>query len=166
MTNWKKFAGLLLMPALAASVFVACGGDDDGGSGGGTGSDEEYVADICKGMNDFMEDFGAAFEDLDLESTNEDDMIDAFVKPFESLANAFEDAKPPSDLKDWHSDAVDALNDMVKAMKDGDAGALENDALGDIPDMPEDVAERLGKIAEDNEDCQASEELGGGFFGA
>ena len=60
-----RLAWLLLAPAMLAMVFAACGGgdDDDGGGGGGTGSDEAFVASICKSFNTFSTDLDKVMKD-------------------------------------------------------------------------------------------------------
>ena len=139
-----------LLPAtLGASLFSACGDDDDGGSG--TGSDEDYVAAICKAGSQFAK----AMDDLTKELADEEDLEKAAEKaaePFEDFANAFAKAKPPSDLKDWHEDTSDALKKAVAGLKDGNFDALGDDLM---PDPPSDeISDRLTKIADKNKDCQ------------
>ncbi|MBK6320553.1 MAG: hypothetical protein IPF51_17650 [Dehalococcoidia bacterium] len=54
--NFRKLVLVTgMIPAvLGASVFAACGGDDDDdGGSGGTGTDEKYVASICKAGAEF-----------------------------------------------------------------------------------------------------------------
>lgn len=148
----RKLAFLGIAPiALGAALLGACGDDDDGGSGGGSGSDEDYVAAICDASKTLQEDILASLEDIDLDAP-EDEQLEAILGPFEDFANAVEDANPPSDLEDWHGDVVDAINDMVEQLKDGNLEALENseDPIGDPPAA---AAERLQAIAENNPDC-------------
>lgn len=135
--------------ALGASLLAACGGDDDGG--GGTGNDEDYVAAICKAGKEFQEELLAAFSDIDLDAS-EEDQIKAFAEPFEAFANAIEDANPPSDLREWHSNTVKEINKIVDQIKDGDVDALESNE-DPLADPPAGAAERLQAIAENNEDC-------------
>jgi len=151
-----RLAWLLLAPAMLAMVFAACGGgdDDDGGGGGGTGSDEAFVASICKSFNTFSTDLDKVMKDAS-SLTDEKAAAKKFAEPFDKLATNFANAKPPKDLKDWHSDASKVLKDAAKAMKDGDLAALEN--LDDLPDPPSGASDRLEKIAKDNKDCQAAD---------
>lgn len=153
----RKLAFLGIAPlALGAALLGACGDDDDGGSGGGGGgNDEDYVAAICKAGKSFQEDIFAALEDIDLDASEEEQM-EAFVGPFEDFANAIEDARPPSDLRDWHGDVVDAINNMVKELKDGNLEALE-DSDDPIGDPPAGAADRLQAIADKNPDCQEAD---------
>lgn len=151
-----RLAWLLLAPAMLTMVFAACGGgdDDDGGGGGGTGSDEAFVASICKSFNTFSTDLDKVMKDAS-SLTDEKAAAKKFAEPFDKLATNFANAKPPKDLKDWHSDASKVLKDAAKAMKDGDLAALEN--LDDLPDPPSGASDRLEKIAKDNKDCQAAD---------
>jgi len=151
-----RLAWLLLAPAMLAMVFAACGGGDDdgGGGGGGTGSDEAFVASICKAFATFSTDLDKTMKDAS-SITDEKEAAKKFAAPFETLAKNFSNAKPPKDLKDWHSKASKTLTDAAKAMKDGDLKALEN--IDDLPDPPKDASDRMEKIAKDNKDCQAAD---------
>jgi len=134
---------------LGASLFGACGGDDDG-SGGGTGSDEDFVADICKAGAKFAK----AMDNLEKDLKNETDFTKIAEKaagPFEDFAKDFAKANPPADLKEWHQDASDGLTAAVKGLKDGDFAALGGEL---IPTPPEGAAERISKAAEGNKDCE------------
>ena len=151
--NFRKLVLVTgMIPAvLGASVFAACGGDDDDdGGSGGTGTDEKYVASICKAGAEFA----TAMEKLSKDLASEKDLEKAAEKaaePFEDFAKAFAKANPPKDLKEWHDDASDALDKAVKGLKDGNF-----DALGDelMPDPPKDISDRLTKVADKNKDCQ------------
>lgn len=134
--------------ALGAPLIAACGGGD---GGGGTGNDEDYVAAICKAGKEFQDELFAAFSEVDPDAS-EEEALEAFVEPFENFANAIEDANPPSDLEDWHEDTVNAINDIVERIKDGDLDALESED-DPIGDPPAGAAERLQAIADENEDC-------------
>ncbi|MGE5596995.1 MAG: hypothetical protein ACM3S1_13305 [Hyphomicrobiales bacterium] len=205
MTNLRKYALLLLIPALVSVLLVACGGgddDDDGGSNlgdqvsgqgndsnnnddktsdsdnkddnksddnggdikasGDTGSDKDYVSAICKASRDYFDEIAQAFSKVD--EDDPDSFVDAFVEPTEQFAKDFAKAKPPKDLKDWHAQAVDSLNQTVQALKSGDENAFD-ETSPEFPEMPADAAARLEKIAQDNDDCKALEESGGDLFG-
>jgi hypothetical protein len=159
-----RLVGALALPAALGLAFVGCGDDDDddgaiGGSGGG--SDEEFVADICGAMLTFSKDVQKLLSDpKTLE--DEDEAVKALAKPFETLANAFEDADPPSDLRDWHRTASSELNKAAESFKDGDASALEEFEDAPIPEAPAAAQDRLQKIADSNKDCQDADfSLGG-----
>ncbi len=148
----------IAMVAVASLALAACGGDDDdddsgGSTSGATGSDEKFVADICKAGAQFSKDLEKATADL-ASVTDPKKAAEKLADPFEDFANAFQKAKPPKDLKDWHSDASDKLDDAVAALKKGD---LEADIFTQdepFPDPPKDAADRLSKIADNNKDCQ------------
>ena len=152
--NIRKVAirGAIVPIGLGALAFAGCGGGD----GGGSGSDEDYVAAICKAGVKFTKDLEKAFTDTSLLS-DEDKAMEKLADIFEDFANDFEDAKPPSDIKEWHEDAAKQLKDGVKQIKDGDmeSGIFAGDSP--FPEPPEDVADRLSKVAEDNEDCQEAD---------
>ncbi len=143
--------------ALGAMAFSACGGDDDDGgssssSSGGTGSDEKFVADICKAGAQFSKDLEKASANLG-NASDPKKAAEALADPFEDFAKAFDKAKPPKDLKDWHDQASKKLNEAVAALKKGD---LESDIFtGEpFPDPPKEASDRLTKIAENNKDCK------------
>lgn len=144
------WAGFLPV-ALGAMLLAGCGGGD-GGSGGGTGSDEKFVADICKaGLN-----FTKALEDVFKDPAalaDEEKALEKLADAFEDFANAFAKANPPSDLKDWHSEASKQLKDGVQQIKDGDveSGIFAGDSP--FPEPPAEAGDRLTKVAESNEDC-------------
>jgi hypothetical protein len=163
-----RFLGLLSVSLIAAAALMACGGgdDDDGGSSGdggsssfssGTGSDKEYVEDICKAGSKFAEDLQKATQNITAaQATDEKKLAEVMEKPFANFVEALKDAKPPSDLKDWHADAVKQLQAILTAIKSGDFEALENNDEP-FPEPPAGAAERLQKIAADNDDCQDAE---------
>lgn len=181
MTIRKYALWLGLVPlALGATFFTACGGgddDDDGGNDSSSNSskndnddkdtksddkgdtkassaDEKFVSDLCK--------IGATFaRDLDKAEppANADDLGN-LTKPFEKFAEDFDDLKPPKDLKDWHDQASKALNDLVKALKDGDFEAMA-EADQPFPELPDAARERFEKLAEKDKDCQEAENLFG-----
>lgn len=143
--------------ALGATLFAACGGDDDGGGGGGgSGSDEDYVAAICKAGLNFSKDLEEVFKDPE-SLADEDKAMEKLADIFEDFANDFAKAKPPADLKDWHNDASKQLKDGVEQIKDGDleSGIFAGDTP--FPEPPAEAGERLQKAAESNEDCQEAD---------
>ena len=162
-TRWAVFSAIA---TIALMALAACGGDDNtsGGAGSGpgssgniaTGSDENYVADLCKASKKFSDDLAAATKDPSkLQAT--DDIGKLFGPPFEAFAKSVAKAKPPSDLKDYHSQLVKTLNDAAAKIKTSkDLSALS--ALGDgtIPDPPQSAKDRLQKVAQKNKDCTDS----------
>ena len=143
---------------LRASVSSEVVRRGSGRGSGGTGTDEKYVASICKAGAEFA----TAMEKLSKDLASEKDLEKAAEKaaePFEDFAKAFAKANPPKDLKEWHDDASDALDKAVKGLKDGNF-----DALGDelMPDPPKDISDRLTKVADKNKDCQDADFSFGG----
>lgn len=157
--KWALYLGVATM-ALSAAMFAACGGDDDDDGGaspsGATGSDEAFVASICKAGVTFSKDLDKVTKDL-ASLTDPKKAATALAGPFEDFSNAFIKAKPPKDLKDWHSDASAKLKEAVKALKSGD---LESDIFtqdAPFPDPPKEAAARLTKVAEKNDDCKEAD---------
>jgi hypothetical protein len=152
--------GLLLgiVPvALGAAIFAGCGDDDDDGGGGGgarTGTDEQFVSDFCKALKDFQDSLSDTLSDPEALSEGEDAVAEALAEPFRDFADAFKDMRVPNDLKDWHSDATKALDQAADQLEDGkfDEGIFAEEEP--FEDPPQDVQDRLQKLAEDNEDCK------------
>lgn len=169
----------LSLLAFAALGAAACGGDDDdSGSNGATnsgadatttttttssndkasdaggakpsGTDEKYVAALCKSAAEFLDSF-SKLQASAATATSEDDILKAFTKPMEEWIKDMKDAKPPSDLKDYHEKTVAAMEKALNGMKSGDPNALSN---FDIGDPPKGAAERLQAAADKNKDCQ------------
>ncbi|MBE7519246.1 MAG: hypothetical protein HS107_08365 [Thermoflexaceae bacterium] len=156
------------LPLAFTVLFAACGGDDDDDGGSDsegssanikTGSDEDYVGDMCKAFSSYAEDLTKVMLSIGgSEEPDIDKIMKGLVEPTEDLTKALSKMKPPADLKDWHVATVSALSAQVKAMKDAkDLESLDAlEAFGDIPmgDMPAGAEERLGKLAAKNKDCQ------------
>ncbi len=166
--RWVMLAGIV--PALfAGAVMSACGGDDSGGSSSGgpgnvqTGSDEAFVTDICKAFTTFADSLGQATKDMGSGSSADlSKLMATMAKPYEQLAKDFAKAKPPSDLKDWHSQASKALTDMADKLKNSkDPSALSELGNAPVPDMPKSADERLSKLAANNKECQKGEQIFG-----
>lgn len=149
---------------IAASFLAACGGGDGGDSASGT--DEDYVAIICKAGAEFASSIDKAqdealakaladVEDLTDEAAIEKVAAKVMAEPVEAFAKAISNAKAPADVKDYHNSVVTQLKTAVKELNAGNVSAL--DALGDFATPPEAVGNRLQAIAEKNADCQAAQ---------
>ncbi len=145
-----KFGAALLPAVLAASLLGACGGSSEGG---GTGSDEKFVADVCKAGAKFQDDLTGLIAKL-ATIQSETDAAKEVARPFEEFAVSFKKAKPPADLKEWHTEAGKSLDRAVAALKKGDTSAFDGDPF---PEPPSGAADRLNKVAEKNADCQKAQ---------
>lgn len=154
---FQRQAGLVILPVvLGALVLGACGGGSNGGGGGGTGSDEKFVADICKAGAQFQDDLTKLFANL-ANVQSEEEAVKKLAEPFESFSKSFTAAKPPSDLKQWHSEASKSLDEAVAAMKKGNTNAAIFQQDSPFPEPPKGAEERLSKIAAGNADCQKAD---------
>lgn len=139
----------LSMILVAPMALVACGGGD----GGGTGSDEDYVRDVCGAMAKFDE----GLDDLLGSSPSSLDEIEELTKDmgslFKDMANDLDDANPPADAKEANDALVSFLKEAAETLESGDIEAI--DSLGEEPEfsLPEDVEARLSAVAEDIEEC-------------
>ena len=93
------FAGAILVPALV--LFSSCGddGDDDTPKSGGT--DEEYLAAICKGTSDFSNALLTKTTAAEIGNVIED------------FITLMKDANPPADLADYNQEFVKYLEDAL-----------------------------------------------------
>lgn len=146
---------------LPAALFAACGDDDDKGSVGsaikessGSGTDESYVASVCKSMNAFSVSLEKAIKD-NPNVTDPAKVVDILSKPIDTLTKDLKAAKPPADVKDYHNKVVSTFEQAAKALKD----KKDPNVFGDFdpPKPPDAVAARLKKAAESNKDCQAAD---------
>ena len=91
--RWVLYACVATL-ALGAMAFAACGGDDDdsssGGStsSGGNGTDEKFVADICKAGANFSDAVQKLLSDP-TKLASEGDAAKALAGPMDDFANAF-----------------------------------------------------------------------------
>jgi hypothetical protein len=154
--RWILYGSVAAL-ALGAMAFTACGGDDDddGGSSsssGGTGSDEKFVADICKAGATFF----AKLEKLapEIATKSEAEQAKAAAPAMEDFANAFAKANPPKDLKEWHDETAKTMKDAVAELKAGKTDGTFFSGDSPFSDPPEEAQARLSKIADGNKDCQ------------
>jgi hypothetical protein len=157
----------LVLGAMAMGL-AACGGDDDSGSSGGdddddssssssggSGSDvdKRYVAAVCKAQLKLQDSLLNAEEDN--ADASEEEAVEILIPFMQTYVNDLKKAKPPSDAKEFHDDVVKAFSDGIAKLKK----EKSIDVLQDIDpgSPPRRVAERLDKVAEDNEDCQEAE---------
>lgn len=142
-------------PGGAAPGGAAPGGAGPGGAaapgGGGTGSDASYVAALCKASKTFSDDMTKVTKDPS-KLTDPKDIAKAFVEPFDAFAKAVSKAKPPSDMKEYHSQMVKVLNDIVAQLKSGNSDSMTT-TFNDLPQPPQGLQDRLQKAAAKNTDC-------------
>ena len=121
------FAGAILLPALV--LFSSCGddGDDDTPKSGGT--DEEYLAAICKGTSDFSNALLTKTTAAEIGNVIED------------FITLMKDANPPADLADYNQEFVKYLEDAV-AVDDVAANTAIIDAVKVAKPIPTVPAQR------------------------
>jgi hypothetical protein len=130
-------------------VFAACGG---GGGSSGTGSDEQYVASLCKSMLKFQDSLTAVTKDPS-KLSNPSDMSKAFAGPMDQLVKDLKAANPPKDVKSYHDELVAQFSKATDSLKNGgDLSSLSN--MANLPNPPQAVQDRLQKVADNNADCK------------
>jgi hypothetical protein len=126
------FAGAILVPALV--LFSSCGddGDDDTPKSGGT--DEEYLAAICKGTSDFSNALLTKTTAAEI-----GDVIEDFI-------TLMKDANPPADLADYNQEFVKYLEDAL-----ADPTSL---VTREPPLPPDDIQRRLAAKELSVDECK------------
>ena len=126
------FAGAILLPALV--LFSSCGddGDDDTPKSGGT--DEEYLAAICKGTSDFSNALLTKTTAAEI-----GDVIEDFI-------TLMKDANPPADLADYNQEFVKYLEDAL-----ADPTSL---VTREPPLPPDDIQRRLAAKELSVDECK------------
>lgn len=152
-------AGLVPCVLGLTLLLAACGGDDDSGDSGGstssgTGSDEKYVAVVCKAFADFGDATTKAIKPSSIK--NEDDAIKALVGPIEDLVAAMAKASPPKDAKASHDETVKVFRAAAADLKKNGSKSTAFQDL-ETPKMDKDVSDRLDKVAAKNKDCQEAD---------
>lgn len=159
--NFRSFRAstVLITASLAfAMMLAACGGDDDGASGS-SGTDEQYVATVCKAELKLKSAVAEVSKDPS-KLKNSSDAFDALVAPYEQFVNDLKTVKGPSDVLEYHSSLVKLLTDnLATAKKTKDVKAL---SAGTSPKASQAIQDRLNKAAASNADCKAA---GTGFGG-
>lgn len=149
---------LLITASVAfAMMLAACGDDDDDGAGAGT--DEQYVAAVCKAELKLKNAVAEVTKDPS-KLKNSTDAFNALIAPYEQFINDLKAVKGPSDVLDYHSGVVELLSDnLATAKKSKDVKAL---SAGTSPKASQAIQDRLNKAAASNADCKAA---GTGFGG-
>ena len=125
----------------------ACGG-------GGSSTDEEFVTELCDATVQLKTDFAAAVKDASGQ-TDSGKAVERLIPPLEAFVKAFDDAKPPKDLKEWHSAATDQLQAAVEKFKtEKTLASLEGFGDSPVPDPPADAKQRLRAAAENITACE------------
>ncbi len=126
------FAGAILVPALV--LFSSCGddGDDDTPKSGGT--DEEYLAAICKGTSDFSNALLTKTTAAEIGNVIED------------FITLMKDANPPADLADYNQEFVKYLEDAL-----ADPTSL---VTREPPLPPDDIQRRLAAKELSVDECK------------
>lgn len=145
-----------------ASNSTAKSNPTQGSSGGGsvaTGSDEQYVKDVCNAGTKLMK----TLQKVEASPTPSDpvkgaqQVFAALADPLDQFAKDLAKAKPPKDLADWHAETVKRLQATVKALKSNDfqnASNIFSDIADPMPDMPQGAQDRLDKIAQSTSECK------------
>ena len=135
--KWIKAAGMIAAVSVLglAVLSIGCGGGDDNGDGGGgksTDNPEEYAAAVCETLAGRIGEMEALFSgETEFEDPSQlKDAIEEVQPTVDQLAKDLDKINPPSEIKDWHDSAVEAMAQAADLF----------DQLGNILDKPLDEA--------------------------
>ncbi len=135
-------ASMLMVPM----VMSAC-------RGGGESSDEDFVAELCQAVVRLNTDFEAAIKSASTE-TDPAKAVEKLIPPVEKFVDAFDDADPPKDLKDWHDSAVTRLEAAVAKFKKAKTlASLEGFGDSPVPNPAPAEKNRLREAAQNVTEC-------------
>jgi hypothetical protein len=147
--------GAVLVLAL---LVAACGGgdsDDNANNGDatvGTSEDRQFVSAVCSAYGAF-----AAAVERGLRNPSEirrpEDLTERFAGPFDELARAFQRARPPRDLREWHAQASAELAQIADRLRRGNLDAAASLGSNPIPALPAAAAARLEEVALNTRVC-------------
>lgn len=126
------FAGAILVPALV--LFSSCGDDGDNDTPKSGGTDEEYLAAICKGTSDFSNALLTKTTAAEIGNVIED------------FITLMKDANPPADLADYNQEFVKYLEDAL-----ADPTSL---VTREPPLPPDDIQRRLAAKELSVDECK------------
>jgi hypothetical protein len=141
----------LIACAGIVTCLAACSGDSTAAEEG-PGTDEEYVADLCKASSRFATNFLMAAWDPDNQASAEA-QIDATVAVLEKFSGDLARARPPADLVAFHAEMVSRTRVMIDEIERRDT-LKPMDGPGPI--WPPGALERLEPIADEHGACKIS----------
>lgn len=150
-------------------LFVAC--DDDGSASsetptpsttatvGAGGRDADYVREFCAIDSAFGANLVTAAEELvarGLDSVTDPDVLtELVVPPLREYIDGLRRVNPPSDVRPYHEDLIEAMEAQVQLIETGgfDADQLGEDPFADLVEPPAEIQARLAAIAATAADC-------------
>lgn len=147
----RLVVGTAVVGLVALAALEACGGDSGGGPGG-AGSDEAYVRAVCGAFAKFEEDFTKLLSDPEALS-DEDALTEKFAGVYRTFVDSVAKARPPADVREYHDAFVSQLRTSLDAAEKGDLESAFAES-SDLPAPPQDVQDRLQKVADGIEECR------------
>ncbi len=146
MHNWKHgLCSVVLFVAMVAPMASACGNDD--------GNDRDFVTGLCEASSDLRSGVEKAVRD-GATSTETGKAVELMVAPVDAFVKAFGELKPPKDLKSWHKDATNQLEQTAENFRiEKKLTALASFNDSPVPDPPADAKARLQTVAKDIPEC-------------
>ena len=180
----------VLMLFGVAALAAACGGDDDSGNNDSSspaakpantqdagkaadangsaanpsGTDKEYVKDVCVAMNTYIDAFTKKFSADPTVLSDQDKMLKAIGPELEAFGKNLEKAKPPRDAAKFHEQMVKAVADLADRLKKGQIKSIQElgqFTQGRVDEPTQAVKQRLAAASKDVAECRNT----GGIFG-
>jgi hypothetical protein len=156
--------------ALALLLLVACDGDDASGDGptatptptptvASGGRDADYVREFCTVEVAFETRLVMAAEQflaLGLDSLSDPEVLtEVLVPPLRTYIDDLRRVNPPSDVRPYHDDLIEAMEAQVQLIETGrfDAETLGDDPFADLVEPPAAIQTRLSQVAATAADC-------------
>lgn len=141
----NRLAAIAALGIIAGSNLVACGSDG--------GNDEDFVRGLCEASTELRTGVEKAVKDGST-STDPNKVVELLVVPIDAFVEAFDDLKPPKDLKDWHEESTKQLKataETFRSEKKLTALASFNDSP--VPSPPDAARARLETAAASVPEC-------------
>jgi hypothetical protein len=134
-----------------------------------SGTDKEYVKDICVAFNAYMDGALKAFSSDPSSAGDQAALVKKIGPLLETFAKEVAKAKPPRDVKKYHDELVKQTKDSSEKLKSGKITSLSELGQGVTPpkDLEPAIKARLANAEQDVKECQDGPLAGiGGLFGA
>jgi hypothetical protein len=149
-------------------LFVAC--NDDGSAletptpsvtatASEGGRDADYVREFCAIDSAFGANLVAAAQELvarGLDSVTDPEVLtELVVPPLREYIDGLRRVNPPSDVRPYHEDLIEAMEAQVQLIETGgfDTDQLGTDPFADLVEPPPEIQARLAAIAAEAADC-------------
>lgn len=191
--------GIAALTLAFATMLTGCGGDDDAASDSGgdaastakngddkkdddkkddgktsdagpvSGTDKEYVKDVCVGFNTYMDSVFKVIQGDPSATSDQAVLVKKLGPLLEAFAKDVSKANPPKDVKKYHDQLVKQVKDSSEKLKSGKVTSLAELSEGVTPPKGLDpsIVARLSSAEKQVKECSEGQLAGiGGLFSA